>query len=306
MSHRLFGYGQFPAGRAPRLYGAAMPRQSDPRTNRSEGWRGADVGGDGSGPVGDWQSAELHAAAFLRQVGYPDAEARPGGPDGGIDVKATGAAGQVKHHAAAVGRPLVQRLVGARLVPTDRLFFFAAGGYSRHAIEYADMWHVALFRYDAWGRMSAVNEVARQATSAAVAGGSAQPQPHGRGRRRHRTLQLPRYELTPAGRRQAAALRRKHPFTAWAWRNRFLLFGLFLLVGALTALGATFAPSTAAAPVTAGDRVSSAFGVVVFAFSGALVLCFDRHIRPHARLLRLRMMGSARQAWARRSATRGE
>ncbi|MFF6835213.1 restriction endonuclease [Streptomyces sp. NPDC012438] len=75
--------------------------------------------------VSSWQEAERNAARWMRHWGYADATASPGGPDSGIDVHATGALGQVKYQAAQVGRPELQRFVGARPKnSTAQLIFF--------------------------------------------------------------------------------------------------------------------------------------------------------------------------------------
>lgn len=117
-----------------------------------------------------WQDAELNAAAWMRHWGYPDAVAVPGGADGGIDVRARRALGQVKFQGAPVGRPALQQLVGARMRTSQMLFFFTGSNYSKTACEYADQMGIALMRYDPWGRMTPVNAVA-----ARVAPGTAAP-----------------------------------------------------------------------------------------------------------------------------------
>lgn len=110
-----------------------------------------------------WQDAEYLAARAMRQWGYADARASPGGADRGIDVRATGALGQVKHHAARVGRPDIQRFIGATFDhPRAQLFFFSAGGYSSAAIEEATRRGIALFIYSVEGTMSTVNPPARE------------------------------------------------------------------------------------------------------------------------------------------------
>lgn len=97
----------------------------------------------------------------MRQWGFHDAHAAPGGPDGGIDVRASGALGQVKFRAAQVGRPDLQRLVGARGSSNARLFFFTGTSYSSRAIEFADEMGIALFTYALDGTMTPVNGTAQ-------------------------------------------------------------------------------------------------------------------------------------------------
>lgn len=102
--------------------------------------------------------AELIAAETMRNWGYLDAVASPVGADGGIDVHSRHAIAQVKWKGAVVGRPDCQRLVGARGTDTSKaLLFFAASGYSKGAIEYADQVGMSLFTYDPTGRVHAVN-----------------------------------------------------------------------------------------------------------------------------------------------------
>ncbi|GAA0678906.1 hypothetical protein GCM10009536_06340 [Streptomyces thermocarboxydus] len=113
--------------------------------------------------ISSWQQAELNAARWMRHWGYTDATARPGGPDSGIDVRATGALGQVKYQAAQVGRPELQRFVGARPYgSTAQLIFFTGSDYAPTAVAYAQEWNIALFRYHLDGAMKPVNDAARR------------------------------------------------------------------------------------------------------------------------------------------------
>ncbi len=108
----------------------------------------------------------------MRHWGYTDAAARPGGPDSGIDVRATGALGQVKYQAAQVGRPELQRFVGARPYgSTAQLIFFTGSDYTPTAVAYAQEWNIALFSYRLDGAMTPVNDTARriQRSSASTA-----------------------------------------------------------------------------------------------------------------------------------------
>ncbi|MFJ6465455.1 restriction endonuclease [Streptomyces sp. NPDC091387] len=113
--------------------------------------------------ISSWQHAELNAARWMRHWGYTDATARPGGPDSGIDVRATGALGQVKYQAAQVGRPELQRFVGARpYESTAQLIFFTGSDYATTAAVYAQEWSIALFRYQLDGSMTPLNDTARR------------------------------------------------------------------------------------------------------------------------------------------------
>jgi hypothetical protein len=112
--------------------------------------------------ISSWQQAEHNAARWMRYWGYADATARPGGPDSGIDVRATGALGQVKYQAAQVGRPELQRFVGARPYgSTAQLMFFTGSDYAPTAVAYAQEWNIALFKYRLDGAMTPVNDTAR-------------------------------------------------------------------------------------------------------------------------------------------------
>ncbi|WP_225321006.1 restriction endonuclease [Streptomyces luteolifulvus] len=113
--------------------------------------------------ISSWQQAELNAARWMRHWGYADATARPGGPDSGVDVRAAGALGQVKYQAAQVGRPELQRFVGARPRGSNaQLIFFTGSDYAPTAVAYAEEWSIALFKYGLDGMMTPVNAPARR------------------------------------------------------------------------------------------------------------------------------------------------
>ncbi|GAB3079189.1 hypothetical protein GCM10027215_20630 [Nocardioides zeae] len=122
----------------------------------------------GARAVVSWRDAEKNAAHWMRMWGFKDAHVTGPGSDGGVDVRATGALAQVKMEAQPTGRPVVQRLVGARGRDISmRLFFFTAAGYSRSAVTYANELRVALFRYDTLGHVVAVNGAAQRILDAA-------------------------------------------------------------------------------------------------------------------------------------------
>ncbi|MFI9345771.1 restriction endonuclease [Streptomyces sp. NPDC052773] len=113
--------------------------------------------------ISSWQQAEHNAARWMRHWGYTDATARPGGPDAGIDIRARAALGQVKYQASQVGRPELQRFVGARPKgSTAQLIFFTGSDYTPTAVAYAQEWDIALFRYRLDGTMTPVNDTARR------------------------------------------------------------------------------------------------------------------------------------------------
>ncbi len=112
------------------------------------------------------RAAEQMAAHAMRRMGYSDALETPVGPDGGIDVQATGAIAQVKWRSAQTGRQEVQALVGARGLDHHlELFFFSASGFSVKAVEYANVMGVALFTFDVRGALTAVGPAAAGALS---------------------------------------------------------------------------------------------------------------------------------------------
>lgn len=97
--------------------------------------------------IDSWQDAEAAAAHHMRTVlELTDATLSPAGADQGIDVTSSTAVAQVKHLSRPVGRPDLQRLVGANEGPR-RMLFYSTSGYSREAIAYADRLWIALFQF---------------------------------------------------------------------------------------------------------------------------------------------------------------
>ncbi|MGJ5695206.1 restriction endonuclease [Streptomyces pratensis] len=163
-------------------------------------------------PVRSWQDAEHNAAAWMRYWGYADAQAKPGGPDGGIDVRSARALGQVKYVAAAVGRPELQLLFGARGRLLDRqLLFFTGSSYAAPALQYALENDIALFVYGLDGSMEARNAPARRIMDRARAAESAraaEARAGGRGRRPvGQTRPVPGAAQAPEADRQEALRR---------------------------------------------------------------------------------------------------
>ncbi|WP_341514220.1 restriction endonuclease [Rhodococcus qingshengii] len=107
------------------------------------------------------REAEINAAARLREFGFGDAQATPIGADGGVDVRSSRAIAEVKWKSAQAGRPEVQKLFGARGTKQHlQMFFFAAGGFSKGAVQYANESDVKLFTYDPNGVVTPANSVA--------------------------------------------------------------------------------------------------------------------------------------------------
>ncbi|WP_235529216.1 restriction endonuclease [Phycicoccus sp. Root101] len=110
--------------------------------------------------LAQWELAEVLATEHLRSIGFRDAQRAPAGTDGGFDVEGRGVVAQVKYRTTAVGRPDVQRLVGANQHGAQPVFYSRAG-YSQSAIDYARQTGVALFEVDAAeSYVQPVNEVA--------------------------------------------------------------------------------------------------------------------------------------------------
>ncbi|WP_433661359.1 restriction endonuclease [Nocardia sp. CA-128927] len=109
----------------------------------------------------------MNATSQMRSLGYRDAQVTARGADSGIDVRATGAVAQVKWRTAQAGRPDLQRLFGARGMRLDlQMLFFAASGYSAHAVDYADAHDIALFTYLPNGTITPINIVAKHIAGA--------------------------------------------------------------------------------------------------------------------------------------------
>jgi len=136
-------------------------------------------------PIASWLDAEENAATWMRAWGYEDARVEHGGPDVGIDVRSTGAVAQVSWETGATGRRVLQQLVGASDVASERLFCFAHGNYTSAAVEYADARDIALFKYDPWGQVEPANGHARELDPGQPvrreSGASGRSQPAGRG-----------------------------------------------------------------------------------------------------------------------------
>ena len=96
------------------------------------------------GKLVSWQRAEHAALDAMRRMGFTDAELTESGTDSGIDVKSAQAVAQVKDWSKPVGRPDIQKLVGANLHWTYSLFF-SSSGYTPMATDYADQAGVGLF-----------------------------------------------------------------------------------------------------------------------------------------------------------------
>jgi hypothetical protein len=108
------------------------------------------------------RDAEEAARQKMLQLGYPDARLTASGPDGGVDVLASGAVAQVKAQVTPVGPAVVQAIYGIACSMNSTALCFALGGYTDNAVRFAEGAGVALFTFDLSGR-------AVEANSAAVA-----------------------------------------------------------------------------------------------------------------------------------------
>lgn len=116
-----------------------------------------------------WRDAERLAESWMRNSGFPGARRTGGSADAGIDVRAEGAIAQVKMEARPVGRPSLQRLVGARGTSANlRLLFFSVSGYTVAATEYARAMDISLLMFTPEGDVTPVNSHARTIRSASA------------------------------------------------------------------------------------------------------------------------------------------
>lgn len=112
--------------------------------------------------VSAWRARSARCDTITSR-GFRGARHTSGGADGGVDIRGHGVVGQVKYQATAVGRPELQRLVGACGREADlTVMFFTGSSYTKAAHEYAEVMGIALFTYDLAGAMTPVNSPARR------------------------------------------------------------------------------------------------------------------------------------------------
>lgn len=116
-----------------------------------------------------WSMAEELAVAHMRHLGFADARRTAAGADGGLDVLATGAVAQLKHHEQPVGAPDVQRLRGVAH-GISRPISYSRNGYTTQAMDFADGADVALFTFDEHNFVAPVNRHAHVLASNQGAG----------------------------------------------------------------------------------------------------------------------------------------
>jgi hypothetical protein len=112
-------------------------------------------------PIRHNHDGEILAAEYMRWLGFADAHELPIGPDGGIDVRASDAIAQVKMHATQVGRPDIQRLLGAAQAEGRKCaLFFSQQGYGIQAREFADHVGMPLFTFGYQDGVEPTNDAA--------------------------------------------------------------------------------------------------------------------------------------------------
>ena len=89
---------------------------------------------------------------MVHSLGHLDAVMTASGADEGLDVVANDAVGQVKHHAKPVGRPDLQKLLGASF-PNRVPYFFALSGFTVGALDFARVSTMPLFMYSIQGNL---------------------------------------------------------------------------------------------------------------------------------------------------------
>lgn len=98
----------------------------------------------------------------MRDFGFVDATALPGGPDGGIDVYSRRAYAQVKWRGGSADKTDLEDLYGARGLDHQRvLVYFSRADYMESAVEYAAAVGIALFAFDQTGDVTPVDGRAR-------------------------------------------------------------------------------------------------------------------------------------------------
>lgn len=111
-----------------------------------------------------WGDAEQVAETWMRGHGWPDARRTGAGADGGVDVESSLAVAQVKAWARPTPLAPVQRLYGVASSRNIEPLFFSLGGYTVHAISWADDVAMAMWTLDPAGRVLPATEVAEALT----------------------------------------------------------------------------------------------------------------------------------------------
>lgn len=94
-----------------------------------------------------WRRAEIAAVEAMISLGFHDSRLTPPGADHGLDIVSSTGVAQVKDVARPVGRPDVQRLVGANMQRRSMLFF-STSGFTSQALDYGSEAGIRLFTLD--------------------------------------------------------------------------------------------------------------------------------------------------------------
>ncbi|WP_329226176.1 restriction endonuclease [Streptomyces sp. NBC_01460] len=138
--------------------GRGAPGQA-PAPPYAEGSASSPEGRCHTGSIRTWQDAELAAADHMRSLGFTDARVTGAGADGGIDVVARDAVAQVKHYSQPIGVGPIRELRGVA-DSHHHLLFYASGGYTASARQFADERKVALFTILELGDITPLNPAA--------------------------------------------------------------------------------------------------------------------------------------------------
>ncbi|MET8412046.1 restriction endonuclease [Streptomyces sp. NPDC005195] len=140
-----------------------------------------------------WQDAELAAVDHMISLGFTDARVTGAGADGGIDVIARDAIAQVKHYSQPIGVGFVRELRGVA-DSHQHLLFYASGGYTKSAQQFADERRVALFSILELGHITPLNTAAAHLSSrwAPAAASRRRQVPNSRASRRAAELEAQR------------------------------------------------------------------------------------------------------------------
>ena len=106
------------------------------------------------------RDAELVACEWMRHWGFVDATCTAIGPDSGIDIASSTAIAQVKAELTPTGRPVVQQTFGAAAASERVAIVFSLGGFTKEAIQWANLAGVALFTFDLQGTPAPENDTA--------------------------------------------------------------------------------------------------------------------------------------------------
>ncbi|MGG7570901.1 restriction endonuclease [Streptomyces sirii] len=95
----------------------------------------------------------------MHALGFTDAQVTGAGADGGVDVIARDAIAQVKYYSQPIGVGPVRELRGVA-DSHHHLLFYASGGYTASARQFADEKEVALFSIQELGHITPLNAAA--------------------------------------------------------------------------------------------------------------------------------------------------